>query len=309
MPALVTASDLVKRYGDVKALRGLSVEVGRGIWGLVGPNGAGKTTFIKLVLGLLRPDGGELRAFGLDCWRDSMEVRRRVGVLHERPSYPGKMEVGRYLELVARMYGVPDPGRAAAGALGEVGLSEHAGRKISSLSAGMLKRLGLAQAMVHRPELVILDEPTANLDVIGRMEFLHRVEEMRKEGKSFLISSHVLSEVQSVCDHVAVIYGGRVLESGSLGEVMAEASGGVWLLEASDPGRLARALVEAGYEASAEGRVVRVASRDPTRLALDAASACLREGLELTSMRPELPSLEETFRRLISREVPGPDRD
>lgn len=301
---LIRADDVVKTYtGGIEALKGFSVSVGRGIWGLIGPNGAGKTTFIKLVLGLLKPTSGELRAFDLDCWNFSLEVRRRVGVLHERPSYPRNMEAGRFLEIVARSYGVPDAEGASREALKAVGLKEHSGRRIGSLSAGMLKRLGLAQATVHRPELVILDEPTANLDVLGRMEFLDAVRRMASEGTSFLISSHVLPELQSVCDHVILIHNGRVLASGSIEEILSAGSAGEWLLEAEDPGRLAQALQEVGYDASESGGRVIVRADSPTRLALDAALACLRIGVELRSLNPAAPSLEEAFRRLIEGET------
>ncbi len=297
---------MVKRYGDVEALAGLSLSIGGGVWGLIGPNGAGKTTFIRLVLGLIRPTSGEVRAFGADCWKESLEVRSKVGILHERPSYPESMEVGRYLEIVARLYGVPNPEGAAAEALERVGLRGHSTRRISSLSAGMLKRLGLGQAIVHEPELVILDEPSANLDVLGRLKLMDLVREMAGEGVSFLISSHILPEVQSLCGHVTLIHRGRVLVSGSIHEILSEASRDAWVLEASDPEALAGELREMGYDANARGGAVHVRADSPTRLALDAASACLRSGVELRSLNPAVPSLEEAFRRLVGDEADPP---
>jgi ABC-2 type transport system ATP-binding protein len=158
---IVEADGLNKRFGNVHALRGLNLRVGEGVTGLVGPNGAGKTTTIGILLGLLKPDRGKALVFGFDCWCDSFEVRSRVGVLHEKPVYPSSFTGRRYLEYVAEFYGRANPKEQATRLLRAVGFSEAADRKISTYSAGMVQRIGLAQALIGEPELVILDEPTA----------------------------------------------------------------------------------------------------------------------------------------------------
>ncbi|HIE22638.1 MAG TPA: ABC transporter ATP-binding protein [Candidatus Korarchaeota archaeon] len=293
---------MYKSYGKVEALCGISLKIGGGVWGLIGPNGAGKTTFIKLVLGLLRPTAGEIRAFGFSCWEDSLEVRKRIGVLHERPSYPNEMEALRYLTLVARFYGIKKPDKRAKNALKLVGLIKFSNRRICTLSAGMVQRLGLAQAIVHEPELIILDEPTASLDVLARMEFLERVRRMSEEGVNFLISSHILSELQAVCDHVALISSGRILRVGEVRNLLKEFSKGFHVVESSNPMALTKLLREMGYEAWVDRGITHVKSQNAAVLARDVASICMEEGIDLISLRASISSLEEVFRRLMSFE-------
>lgn len=199
----------MKRFGRVWALRGLDLSVPRGrVFGFIGPNGAGKTTTIRICLGLLRPDAGEVRLFGEYPWNNP-DVRALVGVLHEQMAFPEHLRVRRFLEHAARIYGVEKPREAAASVLKVVELDEAADRKISALSAGMRQRLGIAQALIHGPELVIADEPTANLDPLGRVEILNLIARLHKdEGVSFFISSHILPELARICDHIALIHEG-----------------------------------------------------------------------------------------------------
>jgi len=198
----------------VRALDGLSLNVDHGIFGLIGPNGAGKTTLIRILVGLLRPDAGKGQIFGFDIKSSSVSIRRRIGILHEKPAFPGNMEVQDYLKKVAMIY---NSNKTSEEMLSIVSLSDAEHRKIGDLSAGMLQRLGIAQALIGQPDLVILDEPTSNLDVNGRDDIVSLIVELHNElDVSFFISSHILSELERACHQVAFIKAGRIVERGSV---------------------------------------------------------------------------------------------
>ena len=202
----------------VRALDGLSLDVDRGIFGLIGPNGAGKTTLIRILVGLLRPDAGKGQIFGFDIKSSSVSIRRRIGILHEKPAFPGNMEVQYYLKNVAMIY---NSNKTPEEMLSIVSLSDSAHRKIGDLSAGMLQRLGIAQALIGQPDLVILDEPTSNLDVSGRDDIVSLIVELYNElDVSFFISSHILSELERACHQVAFIKEGRIVERGSVLDII-----------------------------------------------------------------------------------------
>ena len=204
----------------VRALDGLSLNVERGIFGLIGPNGAGKTTLIRILVGLLRPDAGKGQVFGFDIKSDSVSIRRRIGILHEKPAFPGNMEVQNYLKKVAMIY---NSTKTSEEMLSIVSLSDAEHRKIGDLSAGMLQRLGIAQALIGQPDLVILDEPTSNLDVNGRDDIVSLIVELHNElDVSFFISSHILSELERACHQVAFIKSGRIVKRGSVLDIIDE---------------------------------------------------------------------------------------
>jgi len=189
----------VKSFGHVQALKGLDLEICRGVFGFVGPNGAGKTTTVKILLGLIKASKGSATVFGLDAWKESFSIRKRVGVLHEKPCFPGWVTGLEYLEYVCRLKGLEEPRETALKELESFGLAGVADRKIGGYSAGMVQRLGLAQAFVGEPELVFLDEPTANLDPLGRAEFLEMAKQRcNDEDVSVVISAHALSCCRTV---------------------------------------------------------------------------------------------------------------
>ena len=159
--------NVYKSYGRIKALNGLSIEVGKGITGLIGPNGAGKTTTIKIALGLLRPDKGIVKIYGMNPWDLDYEAKSKIGVAHENISFPGNIVVKDYLKFVARLRGLSDVDKHVKEILKFVGLDRHEYRRIGELSAGMKQKLNLAQALIGYPEFVILDEPDSGLDVEG----------------------------------------------------------------------------------------------------------------------------------------------
>lgn len=245
---MILAKGLVKRFGDVTAINGLTLHIGKGIFGIIGPNGSGKTTFIKILMGLLRQDSGECQVFGMDCWKNSLEIKKKVGVLHEKPAYPKNLTLIKFLEYVARLKEIPASLEAGREALDAVGLSDVAYKTIGTLSAGMLQRLGLAQALIGMPELVILDEPTSNLDVIGRIKLLSKIKEIHQEkGVSFLISSHSLPEIEKVCSHIAVMRYGILLEEGAVEELLSKYSKGVYRVVTSNPQLMAEKVSKLEY--------------------------------------------------------------
>ncbi len=230
---LVMAESLNKEFNGTLALEGFSIEVNPGIFGLVGPNGAGKTTFLRILLGLLRADSGTAEIFGLDVSEDSIEIRRRIGILHENPSFPKHMTALGFLYHIKRLFKNP---QAPEDLLAAVGLDQEGNRKIGALSAGMHQRLGIAQALIGNPELVFLDEPTSNLDVAGRSEILKLVMELNHQrGISFFISSHILSELERACHDVAFIKEGRVIEKGKMLDIVRKRTAHSYRIVASDP--------------------------------------------------------------------------
>jgi len=234
---VIVTEGLEKKFGAVRALRGLSLRVSDGIFGFIGINGAGKTTTIKILVGVLRPSRGNASVLGYDCAKESLRVRQKIGVLHENPSFPKNTSGLDYLTFVAQLYGSSqaEAKRQSRNTLEGVGLSSFEKRPIGDYSAGMRQRLGLAQALVGNPELVILDEPTANLDPIGRSEMLRKIRELRTDkGVSFLISSHILPELQSVCDHIGIIDDGVILEQGEVREVVEKHAGRVFKIVVSE---------------------------------------------------------------------------
>lgn len=214
---IAVVREIFKRYGKIQALRGLSFKVGREILGLVGPNGAGKTTTIRILIGLTKPDKGDVVVLGLNPWKDGHLLRIKTGVLHEKPQYPQWLSGFSFLERIAKLKLVQNPKKASIEALSMFGLKDASDRKIGGYSAGMIQRLGLAQAFMGDPELVILDEPTANLDPPARSFVLERIMELQREKSiSVIISTHILSELERICNTVVFIKNGKVVESGSL---------------------------------------------------------------------------------------------
>lgn len=240
---LIEVDELVKCYGKIEALRKVTFEVTDGITGLIGPNGAGKSTLIKILLGLISADEGEATVFGLNCWRDRSKILERVGVLHEKPRFPSWVSGREYLEYSAKLKGVS----GVAGEIERVSeisrLTNFIDKKIATFSAGMIQRLGLADALIGNPELVILDEPTANLDPLGRFEILNRIRQMSdEEGISFLISTHILSELERVCDSVVILNEGVILTYGTVSELSRKYASPRYVIKVHDVKKLGESL-------------------------------------------------------------------
>jgi ABC-2 type transport system ATP-binding protein len=218
MTAALTARGLEKRYGSTVALGGVDLEVGEGeLVGLLGPNGAGKSTLVKIACGLVRPTRGEAEIQGARA--GSLEARRRLGYLAELFRFPGWYSADELLELHQRLSGSRGGGKERAELLELVGLAEARDRRVEEMSKGMQQRLGVAQALVGSPPLLLLDEPTSALDPVGRRTVRLLLEELRERGTSVLLNSHLLSEIELVCDRVVILLRGRVVTEGSPAEL------------------------------------------------------------------------------------------
>jgi ABC-2 type transport system ATP-binding protein len=256
MAPVLVAHGLEKRYRRVQALAGVDLEVGEGrLVGLLGPNGAGKSTLVKIACGLVRATAGSVEVAGAPA--GSVAARRALGYLAELFRFPAWMTVDEVLALHQRLTGSTG-GPSERGSLLElVGLPEARETRVGAMSKGMQQRLGLAQAMVGSPPLLLLDEPTSALDPAGRRVVRELLEELRSRGTSVLLNSHLLSEVELVCDHVVIVDHGRVVAAGSPDELRRE--GGVEVETAAGPRRfpdarradvprLVRELVAAGED-------------------------------------------------------------
>jgi ABC-2 type transport system ATP-binding protein len=215
---VITTASLTKRYGSVTALEGLTLDVPSGVVGLVGANGAGKSTLIKILLGLLPPTSGSCQVLGLDTATEGLAIRRRVGYMPEHDCLPPDSSATEFVVHMGRMSGLPATAarERAADTLRHVGLYEERYRPVGGYSTGMRQRVKLAQALVHDPALVFLDEPTNGLDPAGRDEMLGLIRRIGTEfGISLLVTSHLLGELERISDHVIVIDGGRLLRATS----------------------------------------------------------------------------------------------
>ena len=220
MPVIAT-NELTKRYPGVTALDRLTVDIEPGVTGLVGANGAGKSTLIKILLGLTDSTSGKSSVLGFDTSADGLTLRGRVGYMPEHDCLPGDLSATEFVVHMARMSGLPaDAARErTADTLRHVGLFEERYRPIGGYSTGMKQRVKLAQALVHDPDLVLLDEPTNGLDPVGREDMLTLIRRIHSDfGISVLVTSHLLGELEQICDHVIIIDGGVLLRSSSIGE-------------------------------------------------------------------------------------------
>jgi ABC-2 type transport system ATP-binding protein len=209
------------RRRRVQAVKGASFQVARGeIFGFVGPNGAGKTTTIRALMGLIRPTAGRLAIFGDPP--GSRKARGRLGFLPESPYFYDYLSPRELCDLAGRLHGLgaAERARRAAELIERVGLSEAADRPLKKFSKGMLQRAGLAQALVNDPELVVLDEPMSGLDPLGRRDVRELIRELGAKGKTVLFSTHILSDVEAICDRVCVIVRGQIEDAGSVRELL-----------------------------------------------------------------------------------------
>lgn len=207
----------------LRAVDGVSLSVRRGeVFGLLGPNGSGKSTTLKIILGLLRPTAGECRIFGEKS--SEVAVRSRVGFLPEAPYFYGWLSGRELVAYYARLCGVPAKELAARveGALAVVGMTDAASRRVKTYSKGMLQRIGIAQAIVHDPDLVILDEPTAGVDPVGASEIGKAIREIKSRGKTVVLCSHQLGQIEDLCDRVAILDRGKLVVAGTLSEVLTQ---------------------------------------------------------------------------------------
>ena len=253
MAQVIISRNLRKRFGRIHALRGISFSVSKGsATALLGPNGAGKTTTMKILLGLLKPDSGEVEVFGMNPWEDGDKIRSIVGVLHEKPIYPDWATVRQLIRYAAKLRGLEEMDERRVIRLS--GLEDYVSARVSSLSRGYLQRLGIALAILGDPELLLLDEPTANLDPAARVEILRLISLLKEElDVTVLISSHIIPELEMVCDSAVFINEGLVLDQGGLDELARKHnSSAIVVIKTRKPRKLASMLIEREYIKSIE---------------------------------------------------------
>jgi ABC-2 type transport system ATP-binding protein len=300
----IEARGLVKVYGDVVAVDHVDLTVAAGdVYGYLGPNGAGKTTSLRMLLGLIRPDGGSARLFGRDPLLEGARALDGVAGFVEAPRFYPYLSGRRNLELVAAL----DGGDAAAridGALDTVELSARAKDKVGGYSHGMRQRLGIAGALLRDPKLMLLDEPATGLDPAGMRDMRLLVRRLADEGMTVLLSSHLMAEVEELCDRVAIVRSGRVVYEGSLPELINTTAGQYELRTTDDERALRVVRSEPGVESVEpveHGLRVRAGEDTVPRLSIALAEA----GVGIRALVPRTATLEELFFRLTEGEEPA----
>lgn len=288
MSVVIRAAGLTKTYRGRRGVAGLDLEVEEGeVFGFLGPNGAGKTTTIRTLMGFLRPDGGRAEVFGFDVWRESVEVRLRVGNLPGELAFEDRMTGEQIIRLSARLRGVDDLSYARA-------LAHRLGadltRPVRRLSRGNRQKIGIVQAMFHRPPLLILDEPTGGLDPLVQEEFLRMIREVKEEGRTVFFSSHNLAEVERVCDRVGIIREGTLAAVEEVGRLPGRSFRRVRLTFDSPADPAPFAALPGVDELKQEGAVLSFRVHGD----LDAVVK-LAAGHTVVDIEVELPSLEEVF--------------
>lgn len=298
--ALIETSTLTRRYGKITAVENLNLSVPQGsVYGFLGPNGAGKTTTIRLLLGLIHPNEGQVRLFSLSLEQNRDAVLQRVGALVETPSFYPHLTGYENLEVTRRLIGVQR--EQVARALGIVRLERDAHRRVREYSLGMRQRLGLALALLSEPKLLILDEPTNGLDPAG----IHEIRELIRRfpieyGVTVFLSSHLLSEVEQVATHIGIIQKGRLLFQGTLGELQAQRREHIQL-GVSEPDKALQILANAGWTAQTDGDCLIVTAKGRTE-AVQINNLLTQQGVGVFHLAIEQPSLEKIFLQLTNTE-------
>jgi ABC-type multidrug transport system ATPase subunit len=305
--AVIEVEGLRKEYrrlrgGKTVAVDGLdlSVPVG-GVFGFLGPNGAGKTTTIRCLLGLVRPSDGRLSLLGADVRRDLPSVIGRVGSIVEAPAMFPRFTGRRNLEILARIHG--EGGAAIDAALDRVSLTERAKDPVRTYSLGMKQRLAIAATLLRDPSLLILDEPANGLDPAGIVEVRELIRSLGAEGRTVFVSSHILSEIQQIADHVAILAKGRLITSGPVGEVLAASGARGLIVKVGDLAEGRRVLEAAGLTVAATGGALHVDV--PPERAESVNRTLAEAGLYLTELRPDEADLETVFLELTKDQGVG----
>ena len=301
----ITVSNVSKWFGDVVSVNDVSLEVRPGLTGLLGPNGAGKTTLLRMICGLTRPSGGEIKVFG-EPVRNNPELYRRIGVMPEHQSTYDFMSGRAFVELNARLQQVPDVKTSVERAIEQVDMQDAQNRSIGEYSRGMKQRMRLADVMVHDPEILLLDEPLSGSDPRQRIEFQELMVRLASEGRTIMISSHILEEVEAVADRILLLVYGKLAASGDYHVIRQKLSDRPYIVRvgASDVRALAAGLItEPSVESismDGEGHI-QILSRSVRELQLAIPKAAQVLGIRLTRVDPMDDSLESVFTYLADR--------
>lgn len=303
---MIEVNGLKKRFGSLEALRGVSFRLEKGeVVGFLGPNGAGKTTAMRILTGYLSASEGQCQIAGLDVSKDGIQVREKIGYLPESTPVYGDMEVVGYLTYIGRLRRMTEIPSAIREVVGTCGLKNAIGKKIAHLSKGYRQRVGLAQALLHRPEVLILDEPTVGLDPNQIGEIRELIREIG-QARTVLLSTHILSEVEQTCKRVIIISEGRIVGQGTPEELMLQTQGApIYQLrirarqEEIEQGFQSLGVHQMDFKKTGDGiSMVRVILKDKHDQSEDIFKLAVSKGWSLAELRREEASLEDVFKKL-----------
>lgn len=303
---IVETKNLTKRYREITALKNVNIKVKKGIHGFIGPNGAGKTTTIKILLNLVTPTSGNAQIFGLDAQKDTHEIRKRIGVLLENFNIPSDMTALDYLIFVSRLYNYSEreAQKRCLEILKLLDLIDATNREFGTFSAGMKRKLGLGAALIGNPELVILDEPTANIDPASRIKIREIIKRYYKEfGTSFFISSHILTELERVCKTYSIIHKGQIIAEGTLDKLSRGIKTNTYQIKVSDIDKLIDFLSTKDYvdDIFEEEEIVTINVKNVDLFQDDLFSFLRAEKIRLELFQSIATDLEEIFKNIIGR--------
>ncbi len=307
---VITARGLTKRYGDVAVVDAIDFDIMRGeTFGLLGPNGAGKTTTILMMLGLTEISSGEVTVAGHDPVREPLAVKRRVGYLPDAVGFYDNMTAVENLAYTARLMGLPRGVREEriSSALARVRLSDVANKRVATFSRGMRQRLGLAELIMKQAEIAILDEPTSGLDPQSTHEFLEMIADLKRDGVTVLITSHLLEQVQRLCDRVALFQNGHILMMGSVHELARQVLGAGFVVEVeatAAPGKDIAARLSAipGVQSVQQTGEIHYRLTADHDVRPEAARAVVAADGALTRLSVEEPSLDAIYTRFFEKQ-------
>ena len=300
MSVLFSLQNVQKRYGALEALEGLTVEVAEGSVGLLGPNGAGKTTLIEVLLGLTDLSGGQASVLGHRLPGEARAIRQMIGYMPEDECYLPHSTAVDFVTLSGRLSGMPraEAFRRAHQVLEYVGLQEARYRELSDYSAGMKQRVKLAQALVHGPKLVFLDEPTSGLDPTGRDEMLALIEDVKSRGINVVVSSHVLPEVEEVCDSVLMLDQGRLVHYGQIAELKQGSGRRLDIKTRNQNAQFTDLLAQQGFDVDTDGLTLHVQLAD-ARDAERVLQTAVDHDIQIRHFMPAELTLEAAFLQLL----------
>ena len=295
----VYVENISKRFGDLTALSGVSLSVPQGgFFGLLGPNGAGKTTLIGVLGGLVRADSGDAQVLGFDVAQNPLEARARIGIVPQEIAYDAFFTVGEALQFQSSYYGVPNNQPWLDELLERLHLTDKRDTNTRKLSGGMKRRLMIAQALVHRPPVIVLDEPTAGVDIDLRLSLWRFIRELNRAGHTIILTTHYLEEAEELCDQIALMRGGEIIALEKTADLLAVFREGAQLrlkVEGDCESAVARAHPTRDDDGALRIRMRDYADMEPLLAAIRQSGAVIQE------MEVNPPALEDVFRRLMSR--------